>query len=203
MFGCESHATKSGVNGKDVPVGALVSFIQKGFQYMELEANLNEEGTDVYGEYTPLTARDILTKDIEELKETVREMKERQQEEEADFLVEGPLEVPAAALSALAGHTGDVISLAWCPTANLLASAGSDATARIWDLQVGDGLLGAGQARAWCCWAVAGGPVAGRLLSWWEAGRQGVWMRHGSRAHPVQLRCRPWCVDSTQPVTCC
>ena len=28
--------------GKDVPVGALVTFIQKGFQYMEIEANLNE-----------------------------------------------------------------------------------------------------------------------------------------------------------------
>ena len=43
---------------------------------MELEANLNEEGTDVYGEYTPLSARDILSKDVEELRLTVREMKE-------------------------------------------------------------------------------------------------------------------------------
>ena len=42
MFGAESHATRTGINGRDVPVGALVSFIQKGFQYMELEANLNE-----------------------------------------------------------------------------------------------------------------------------------------------------------------
>lgn len=39
---------------------------------MELEANLSEEGTDVYGEYTPLTARDILVKDIDELKVTGR-----------------------------------------------------------------------------------------------------------------------------------
>jgi outer membrane translocation and assembly module TamA len=43
---------------------------------MELEANLNEEGTDVYGEYTPLTAREILVKDIDELRLAVREMKE-------------------------------------------------------------------------------------------------------------------------------
>ena len=35
---------------------------------MELEANLGEEGADVYGEYTPLAARDILAKDIDELK---------------------------------------------------------------------------------------------------------------------------------------
>ena len=110
VFGAESSVAKAGINGKEVPVGALVSFIQKarlalqaaataavlllcgsrccvaadaaccrgrrrrrldgrrrrssfaapgatpgspprlqGFQYMELEANLNEEGTDVYG----------------------------------------------------------------------------------------------------------------------------------------------------------
>lgn len=42
--------------------------VPQGFQYMELEANLSEEGTDVYGEYTPLTARDILVKDIDDLK---------------------------------------------------------------------------------------------------------------------------------------
>jgi hypothetical protein len=43
VFGCESSASKAGAHhGKDVPVGALVSFVQKGFQYMELEANLNE-----------------------------------------------------------------------------------------------------------------------------------------------------------------
>lgn len=29
MFGAESSITKSGINGKEVPVGALVSFIQK------------------------------------------------------------------------------------------------------------------------------------------------------------------------------
>ena len=53
---------------------------------MELEANLNEEGTDVYGEYTPLSARDILSKDVEELRLTVREMKEAAAAEQQDFL---------------------------------------------------------------------------------------------------------------------
>ena len=42
VFGCESHVSKVHFKGKDVPVGALVTFIQKGFQYMEIEANLNE-----------------------------------------------------------------------------------------------------------------------------------------------------------------
>lgn len=138
VFGCESSMTKTGINGKEVPVGALVSFIQKGFQYMELEANLNEEGTDVYGEYTPLTARDILVKDIDELRVTVRDMKEAAQQEQQDFLAVGPKEIPEAAVRRLAGHGAEVISLTWCPTSNLLASASSDGTARIWDLQDAD-----------------------------------------------------------------
>ncbi len=38
---------------------------------------LLQNGTEVYGEYTPLTARDILTKDLDALKLTVREFKEQ------------------------------------------------------------------------------------------------------------------------------
>ena len=41
-FGYESFVHKSNINGSDVPCGALVSFIQKGMQYLELEANLTE-----------------------------------------------------------------------------------------------------------------------------------------------------------------
>ena len=33
---------KSNISGNDVPPGALISFLQKGLQYLELEANLNE-----------------------------------------------------------------------------------------------------------------------------------------------------------------
>jgi hypothetical protein len=29
VFGCEGSVAKAGINGKEVPVGALVSFIQK------------------------------------------------------------------------------------------------------------------------------------------------------------------------------
>ena len=36
------HRTSSSINGAEVPSGALVSFLQKGLQYLELEANLTE-----------------------------------------------------------------------------------------------------------------------------------------------------------------
>jgi hypothetical protein len=50
VFGYESFVHKSQINGNDVPPGALISFIQKGLQYLEMEANLVAEVTQ------PLTA---------------------------------------------------------------------------------------------------------------------------------------------------
>lgn len=42
-FGYESFIGKTSIaRGVELPPGALVSFIQKGLQYLELEANLNE-----------------------------------------------------------------------------------------------------------------------------------------------------------------
>ncbi len=41
VFGYESFAHKSPINVNEVPPGALISFVQKGLQYLELEANLN------------------------------------------------------------------------------------------------------------------------------------------------------------------
>lgn len=73
-FGCESDVDRIEIEGKDVPVGALVSFIQKGFQMMEIEANLNASGSDVYGKYVQFSANDILTKDLDELRMIAKEM---------------------------------------------------------------------------------------------------------------------------------
>ena len=81
-FGNESDVGRVDVRGKDVPVGALVSFIQKGFQLVELEANLNANGTDVYGKYVQFSANDILTKDLGELRKIAEEIQEGDKEKE-------------------------------------------------------------------------------------------------------------------------
>eukprot|EP00238_Polyblepharides_amylifera_P000429 CAMPEP_0196572704 /NCGR_PEP_ID=MMETSP1081-20130531/2698_1 /TAXON_ID=36882 /ORGANISM="Pyramimonas amylifera, Strain CCMP720" /LENGTH=488 /DNA_ID=CAMNT_0041890107 /DNA_START=606 /DNA_END=2069 /DNA_ORIENTATION=+ len=92
-FGYESFVHKSNINGSTVPPGTLISFIQKGLQYLELEANLNEAGEVSIGEYTPLSSQDMLTRDTPELKSIVKTQrdqvekekvkdKERQREEE-------------------------------------------------------------------------------------------------------------------------
>ncbi|EEH54302.1 uncharacterized protein MICPUCDRAFT_20648, partial [Micromonas pusilla CCMP1545] len=73
-FGYESYVAKTTIaSGTELPPGALVSFIQKGLQYLELEANLNEDGTDVDSNFSMLTSRDLLSKPVEELKNIVKE----------------------------------------------------------------------------------------------------------------------------------
>lgn len=87
-FGYESLVHKSDINGNDVPPGALVSFVQKGLQYLELEANLNAEGNfkgkNESGENTPsdftlLQPEELLTKDVGELRKTVQRKKEQRE----------------------------------------------------------------------------------------------------------------------------
>ena len=70
-FGVESEVSRLAISGPDVPPGALVSFLQKGLQYLELESNLNDAGTDVDGDFRLLTPHDLLYKDVPELRKTV------------------------------------------------------------------------------------------------------------------------------------
>eukprot|EP01132_Coremiostelium_polycephalum_P005919 gene5919-7368_t len=43
----ESLVSKSGLNGDTIPHGTLVSVLQKGLQYMEVETHLQDDGTEV------------------------------------------------------------------------------------------------------------------------------------------------------------
>jgi transducin (beta)-like 1 len=51
-FGYESQVQNSNINGSEVPAGSLISFLQKGIQYMEIEAKLKnkEKGGSMDGE---------------------------------------------------------------------------------------------------------------------------------------------------------
>lgn len=84
VFGYESFVHKSNVNGKDVPPGALITFVQKGLQYVELEANLNEEGTDLDGGFASLSAHDILTRELDELKGMIRDQRDKSEKDKAE-----------------------------------------------------------------------------------------------------------------------
>lgn len=92
-----------GNEDQDIPAGALVAFVQKGLQYLELEANLNEssggntggnlgegnntnvknnnEEDDIDANFSVLTARDLLSKPVDALKALVKSRREMSAEE--------------------------------------------------------------------------------------------------------------------------
>eukprot|EP00937_MAST-01D_sp_MAST-1D-sp2_P003254 g3254.t1 len=45
-FAYESVLAKSSVANADIPPGALIAFLQKGLQYVDIEAHLNEDGSE-------------------------------------------------------------------------------------------------------------------------------------------------------------
>jgi len=160
-FGYESYIQKTSIAGTDLPPGALISFIQKGLQYLELEANLNEDGTDVDGNFSMLNSSDLLSKPVEELKNIVKEKrksgsdKDREQARvkreklEAETANGGatPMDADDADVGAdaiddedvtrLEGHEGEVFICAWSPATSQLASGSGDATARVWSVPAG------------------------------------------------------------------
>lgn len=166
-FGYESYIQKTSIAGTDLPPGALISFIQKGLQYLELEANLNEDGTDVDGNFSMLNSSDLLSKPVEELKNIVKEKRKSGDDEDRDKekarvkreKLEGDEEANANGaapmdadddvadgaaeaiddedVTRLEGHTGEVFICAWSPATSQLASGSGDATARVWSVPAG------------------------------------------------------------------
>ncbi|XP_078442400.1 WD40 repeat-containing protein HOS15-like [Wolffia australiana] len=75
-LGYEAGINKSPIDGNLVPPGALVTFIQKGLQYIELEANLSNDEFDVGDDFSLLQPLDLISKDYHELRRIIKERKE-------------------------------------------------------------------------------------------------------------------------------
>jgi len=80
-LGYEAGITKSTVDGNLVPPGALVTFVQKGIQYLELEANLSCSDTEMEDDFSFLQPLDLITKDVYELRKIIKEKKENLQQD--------------------------------------------------------------------------------------------------------------------------
>uniref|UniRef100_A0A061RU95 Transducin (Beta)-like 1 n=1 Tax=Tetraselmis sp. GSL018 TaxID=582737 RepID=A0A061RU95_9CHLO len=155
-FGYESFVHKSQIDGNDVPPGALISFIQKGLQYLELEANLNEDGSITEKDFSLLSPQELITKDVQELKMTVAEKQKAQKAAggggggggaedksgvrpmDEDTPGHIPVEIQPSEVTVLEGHESEVFVCAWNPVTAALASGSGDSTARIWDTDTGD-----------------------------------------------------------------
>ncbi|KAK9946439.1 hypothetical protein M0R45_011905 [Rubus argutus] len=76
-FGFEAGINKSTIDGNLVPPGALVTFLQKGLQFLELEADLgNSSDADMDDDLSFLQPLDFITKDANQLHKIVREKKD-------------------------------------------------------------------------------------------------------------------------------
>ncbi|XP_060173389.1 WD40 repeat-containing protein HOS15-like isoform X1 [Lycium barbarum] len=80
-LGYEAGINKSTIDGNLVPPGALVTFVQKGIQYLELEANLSNDDTDMDEDFQFLQPLDLITKDVYELQKIIKEKKEKLQKD--------------------------------------------------------------------------------------------------------------------------
>ncbi|KAJ9560139.1 hypothetical protein OSB04_005299 [Centaurea solstitialis] len=75
-LGYEAGLNKSTIDGNLVPPGALVTFVQKGIQYLELEANLTCNDSDIDEDFSFIQPIDLITKDVYELQRMIKEKKE-------------------------------------------------------------------------------------------------------------------------------
>ncbi|PKA49771.1 hypothetical protein AXF42_Ash004312 [Apostasia shenzhenica] len=85
-LGYEAGINKSNIDGNLIPPGALVTFVQKGLQYVELEANLenvcvSESVNDGDDDFSFLQPLDLITKDVDELRRIIKEKKEKIEKE--------------------------------------------------------------------------------------------------------------------------
>nr|XP_048335160.1 WD40 repeat-containing protein HOS15 isoform X1 [Ziziphus jujuba var. spinosa] len=73
-LGYEASINKCPIDGNLVPPGALITFVQKGLQYLEMEANLTcQNDTDLDEDFSFLQPLDLITKDVSQLRQMIRE----------------------------------------------------------------------------------------------------------------------------------
>ncbi|KAL7615275.1 hypothetical protein Lser_V15G07465 [Lactuca serriola] len=80
-FGFEAAINKSTIDGTKVPRGALVTIVQKGIRYLEMEANLNDNDTEVDEDFSFIQPFDLITKNVNQLRQIVQERRKGKQKE--------------------------------------------------------------------------------------------------------------------------
>ncbi|KAL6530105.1 hypothetical protein OROMI_028750 [Orobanche minor] len=72
-FGYEAGVNSSPIDGTLVPQAALVTLVQLGLQFKEMEANAENDGDE---DFFTLELMDLITKDARQLQQIVKDMKE-------------------------------------------------------------------------------------------------------------------------------
>jgi len=127
-FANESLVKQSGINGADVPPGALISFVQKGMLYSNIEQHVNDDGT-IMDDVDDDKLASLLLPGHVQARET-----DDKENDGGDGMDEDGMEVEASKITTLSGHENEVFTVAWNPVKSLLASGSGDSSARIWHI---------------------------------------------------------------------
>ncbi|MBA0742053.1 hypothetical protein Gogos_015155 [Gossypium gossypioides] len=89
-LGYEAGINTCSIDGNLIPPGALIRFVQKGLQYLEMEANLSNSDVETDEDFSLLHPLDIITKDVNQLQQLVKERrknrdKDRDREVEREY----------------------------------------------------------------------------------------------------------------------
>ncbi|GMH91981.1 hypothetical protein TrVE_jg881 [Triparma verrucosa] len=153
-FAYESLLTKSSTVNAPLPPGALITFLQKGLQYLAIEEHLTSDGGERlcdgdFGLLSPNTCEALVgggqagvgVGGVESYPNE-QEVQEVQEAQPAQPVVVQPPQVnddeTAVSLGSyvtLSRHTSEVFMCSWNPIkTNLIATGSGDATARIWTM---------------------------------------------------------------------
>ena len=148
-FAHESLVARSVVADADVPPGALISFMQKGLQYVEIESHLQEDGSERQCDepFFLLAPHVCRVKSLYSAGGKGRGGGELSSGWEGSGTANGggvggpggSIEVPPSDVTLLVGHKREVFVAAFHPTADILATGSGDGTARLWRLDAAAG----------------------------------------------------------------
>lgn len=121
-FGIESKVSKAEIVHEDIEVGCLIKVIQRGLQYMELEANVDSQSFEV------LTAADILkAKSTDELRQLVRERREDRAGSQERCQPQ-----PFDSTAVRKVTNAEAFGCPWSPDGTKLATYVHESTAHVW-----------------------------------------------------------------------
>mmetsp|Transcript_6614 Transcript_6614/g.9996 ORF Transcript_6614/g.9996 Transcript_6614/m.9996 type:complete len:520 (+) Transcript_6614:147-1706(+) len=166
-FAHESLVAKSSVAYTDIPPGALITFLQKGLEYVGIEEHISEDGTiqEFDGNYSllsPFICQAVGTKEERKIRKVPQQAGSGSSEA---MVVDGnvglqatkntggssanvgKMAVQSSAIMrtdglqqsvSLQGHQGEVFMCLWNPETKQLASGSADGTCRLWTMSSDD-----------------------------------------------------------------
>ena len=140
-FGHESFVYKgTAAEGGAVPPGALISFVQKGLQYVEIESHLTDDGSEVLCDeaFSVLRAHECRTRAKRPLYAPYDPL-------DADYgglEIDGAVRILPQAVLLLEGREREermravmTTAMAWQPLLPIIALGGQDGRIRVWEMK--------------------------------------------------------------------